>query len=225
MLTSFRTGDITGRPQIGEGKPRGVLHRSSIHPDHTKTQMLVLGTLFQCLDPVLTVAACLSSKPLFLSPMDKREEANTCDFLKPPTPCVGPSDFLTFSARERFASGNSDLLTDVNAYAECIRRRNEGASQSAVRAFCEEVRRFTLCHMQCDLLCYRTSFPLRPSETSLGSGMSYSLHSRLSTSFLHRALPRRHPSISTVQIRIWSRPSSSVDSGLALLVSPFLALQ
>jgi ATP-dependent RNA helicase DHX57 len=38
--------------------------------------MLVLGTIFRCLDPVLTVAAGLSCKPLFVSPMDRRDEAN-----------------------------------------------------------------------------------------------------------------------------------------------------
>ncbi len=39
------------------------------------SQMLILATVFQCLNPVLTMAACLSSKPVFLSPMDKRDEA------------------------------------------------------------------------------------------------------------------------------------------------------
>jgi hypothetical protein len=43
----------------------------------TQWQMLVLGTIFQCLEPILTIAACLASKPLFVSPMDKREEAAT----------------------------------------------------------------------------------------------------------------------------------------------------
>lgn len=38
-------------------------------------QILILGTIFQCLGPVLTIAASLSSKPLFLNPMDKRDEA------------------------------------------------------------------------------------------------------------------------------------------------------
>lgn len=38
-------------------------------------QMLILGAIFRCLDPILTIAAGLSSKPLFVSPMDKREEA------------------------------------------------------------------------------------------------------------------------------------------------------
>lgn len=42
--------------------------------------MLILATIFQCLDPVLTIAACLSSKPVFLSPMDKRDEATAYDY-------------------------------------------------------------------------------------------------------------------------------------------------
>lgn len=36
--------------------------------------MLVLGCVFRALDPVLTIAAMLSSKPLFTGPMEKREE-------------------------------------------------------------------------------------------------------------------------------------------------------
>ena len=45
-------------------------------------QMLILATIFQCLDPVLTIAACLSSKPAFLSPMDKRDEATAYDYFR-----------------------------------------------------------------------------------------------------------------------------------------------
>jgi ATP-dependent RNA helicase DHX57 len=37
--------------------------------------MLILGAMFRCLDPILTIAAGLSSKPLFVNPVDKREEA------------------------------------------------------------------------------------------------------------------------------------------------------
>ncbi|PIL31325.1 hypothetical protein GSI_06023 [Ganoderma sinense ZZ0214-1] len=93
-------------------------HMAMLPMDLRLGKMLILGTIFRCLGPVLTVAACLSSKPLFLSPMDKREEAN--------------------QARARFATGNSDLLTDVNAYEECLGLRNKGESQSAIRAFCEQ---------------------------------------------------------------------------------------
>lgn len=100
--------------------------------------MLVFGAMFQCLGPILTVAAILSSKPLFISPMDKREEANQS---------VIDSRFFDIPnfrcrARAKFALGNSDLLTDMNAYDECARMRESGASR--VRAFCEEVSIFHL---------------------------------------------------------------------------------
>ncbi|KAH8094722.1 P-loop containing nucleoside triphosphate hydrolase protein [Cristinia sonorae] len=101
----------------GEVTPLGQ-HLATLPLDLRLGKMLILGTIFQCLGPVLTVAACVSSKPLFLNPMDKREEASR--------------------ARERFTDGNSDLLTDVAAYNECLRRNSEGASQSAIRTFCEE---------------------------------------------------------------------------------------
>lgn len=101
-------------------------------------QMLILGTIFQCIDPVLTVAASLSSKSLFVSPMDKREEANRY-LLRLNTWNLAEVSLL-WRARERFARGNSDLLTDANAYSECIQLRNEGVKQSAIRVFCEEVR-------------------------------------------------------------------------------------
>ncbi|KAH9932077.1 P-loop containing nucleoside triphosphate hydrolase protein [Epithele typhae] len=93
-------------------------HMAMLPMDLRLGKMLVLGTVFRCLGPVLTVAACLSSKPLFMSPMDKREEAN--------------------QARARFNTANSDLLTDVNAYEECLKMRNDGASHSAIRAFCDQ---------------------------------------------------------------------------------------
>ena len=48
---------------------------ASIPVDLRLAKMLVLGAIFRCLDPVLSIAAILSSKPLFLSPMDKRNEA------------------------------------------------------------------------------------------------------------------------------------------------------
>ncbi|KAG9044048.1 hypothetical protein FS837_008842 [Tulasnella sp. UAMH 9824] len=66
-------------------------------------------------NPVLTVAASLSSKPLFFSPTDKRDEAK--------------------QARQRFATGNSDLLTDVRAYDKCMSLRSSGRSEQ--QKFCD----------------------------------------------------------------------------------------
>lgn len=78
------------------------------------SKMLVLGTIFKVLDPVLTIAALLSSKPLFTSPLDRRDEAKR--------------------ARESFATARSDLLTDVRAYDAVSKLRG-----SEARKFCEQV--------------------------------------------------------------------------------------
>ena len=51
---------------------------SMIPVDLRLAKMMVLGTIFKCLDPVLTIAAILSSKPLFTSPMEKRDESKKC---------------------------------------------------------------------------------------------------------------------------------------------------
>ncbi|KAH7923230.1 P-loop containing nucleoside triphosphate hydrolase protein [Leucogyrophana mollusca] len=113
----------SGLEELGAVDQAGQLtalgrHISMLPVDLRLGKMLVLGTIFRCLDPILTIAACLSSKPLFVSPMDKREEAN--------------------QARLRFDTDNSDLLTDVNAYNEYMRLRSEPKSQRASRTFCEE---------------------------------------------------------------------------------------
>lgn len=93
-------------------------HVSMLPVDLRLGKMLVLGTIFQVIDPILTVVACLSSKPLFINPMDKRDEAT--------------------QARLRFGEDKSDLLTDVNAYSECMRLQSEGKNHKALRHFCEE---------------------------------------------------------------------------------------
>ncbi|KAH9934840.1 P-loop containing nucleoside triphosphate hydrolase protein [Fomitopsis serialis] len=101
----------------GELTPLGR-HMAMLPVDLRLGKMMILGTIFQCLGPTLTIAAMLSSKPLFVSPMERRDEAT--------------------QARACFATGNSDLLTDMHAYDECLRLRDEGRSQHNIRAFCEE---------------------------------------------------------------------------------------
>ena len=105
-------------------------------------------------------------------------------------PCflVVSSTYPHGSARERFGKGNSDLLTDVNAYDECVRRRNEGASQSSMRSFCEEVS-VTDCVWGNDevIVSDRILYPQMPSEMLPGSVMIYFLHSCPSISFLRQS--------------------------------------
>lgn len=59
-------------------------------------KLMLFGAIFQCLDSVLTICACLSHKSPFVSPFSKRQQAD--------------------SRKRQFAIGNSDHLTVLNAY-------------------------------------------------------------------------------------------------------------
>ncbi|GFZ45856.1 hypothetical protein JCM24511_03588 [Saitozyma sp. JCM 24511] len=114
--TLMDLGIVEGRDQKSRLTALGR-HVSMIPVDVRLAKMLVLAAVFRCLDPVLTIAALLSSKPLFTSPMDKRDQSKR--------------------ARESFARGKSDLLTDVNAY-DAVAALRKTSGQSAVRNFCEQ---------------------------------------------------------------------------------------
>ncbi|CAA7264809.1 unnamed protein product [Cyclocybe aegerita] len=114
LLTLEEVGAID---QSGKLTPLGK-HMSMLPMDVRLAKMLILAAIFQCLGPVVTVVALLSSKPLFVSPMERRDEANT--------------------ARARFAHGDSDLLTDAKAFDECMQMRKDSKSSAAIRSFCEE---------------------------------------------------------------------------------------
>ncbi|TDL28076.1 P-loop containing nucleoside triphosphate hydrolase protein [Rickenella mellea] len=109
--------DLGAIDQAGDLTALGQ-HMALVPVDLRLSKMLILGTIFCCLDPVLTIAACLSSKPISLSPPDKREEAH--------------------AARQRFSTGKSDLLTDCHIFNEYMRLRSRGESNSAIRTFCEQ---------------------------------------------------------------------------------------
>ena len=51
-------------------------HLSCLPLDPRLGKSLLLGAVFQCLDPVLTIAAGLSLRSPFVAPMDKRDEAD-----------------------------------------------------------------------------------------------------------------------------------------------------
>lgn len=53
-------------------------HLAGLPVDLKLGKLLVLGIMFNCLSSALNIAACLASKPLFLSPQEQREEAKQC---------------------------------------------------------------------------------------------------------------------------------------------------
>jgi ATP-dependent RNA helicase DHX29 len=83
-------------------------------------KLLLLGTIFRCLDMALTVAAILSSKSPFVAPFGQRAQADT--------------------VRMGFRRGDSDLLTVYNAYLAwkriCQGGTGSGSGQEA--QFCRK---------------------------------------------------------------------------------------
>lgn len=71
-------------------------HLSALPVDVRIGKLIIFGAIFQCLDSTLTIAACLSHKSPFVSPFNKRTEAE--------------------SRKREFAICNSDHLTCLAAY-------------------------------------------------------------------------------------------------------------
>eukprot|EP00455_Lapot_gusevi_P006024 TRINITY_DN12576_c0_g1_i2.p1 TRINITY_DN12576_c0_g1~~TRINITY_DN12576_c0_g1_i2.p1 ORF type:complete len:353 (+),score=89.35 TRINITY_DN12576_c0_g1_i2:57-1115(+) len=70
-------------------------------------KMLIYSAMFGCLTPIATIAAILSSPPLFFSPIDKRDEAN--------------------AARQSFGRHKSDHLTLLNAFQHWQKLKQEAS--------------------------------------------------------------------------------------------------
>ncbi|XP_039498488.1 putative ATP-dependent RNA helicase DHX57 [Drosophila santomea] len=88
-------------------------HLAALPVDVRIGKLMLYGAIFQCLDSVLTIAACLSNKSPFVSPLNKRTEADKC--------------------KRMFSLGNSDHLTVLNAYRKWLdvaRRGNYAASRN-----------------------------------------------------------------------------------------------
>ncbi|XP_075003593.1 putative ATP-dependent RNA helicase DHX57 isoform X4 [Calonectris borealis] len=85
-------------------------HLASLPVDVRIGKLMLFGTIFRCLDPALTIAASLAFKSPFVSPWDKREEAN--------------------KKKLEFAVGNSDYLALLQAYKGWRLSIKEGSQSS-----------------------------------------------------------------------------------------------
>ncbi|XP_064538961.1 putative ATP-dependent RNA helicase DHX57 [Drosophila montana] len=88
-------------------------HLSALPVDVRIGKLMLYGAIFQCLDSVLTIAACLSNKSPFVSPLNKRVEAD--------------------KRKRQFALDHSDHLTVLNAYRKWLvvaKRGHYGASRN-----------------------------------------------------------------------------------------------
>ncbi|KAE8388656.1 P-loop containing nucleoside triphosphate hydrolase protein [Aspergillus alliaceus] len=71
---------------------------SMIPADLRCAKLMVYGSIFSCIDTCITISAILTVKSPFVSPRDKREEAD--------------------AAKASFSRGDGDLLTDLSAYQQ-----------------------------------------------------------------------------------------------------------
>ncbi|KAH3859109.1 hypothetical protein DPMN_101756 [Dreissena polymorpha] len=99
----------------GELTPLGY-HLGTLPVDVRIGKLMLLGAIFRCLDPALTIAACLSFKSPFLTPFGKKHEAT--------------------EKKLEFAAGNSDHLTMLNAYNGWLDARRRGNAEAY--HFCQD---------------------------------------------------------------------------------------
>eukprot|EP00177_Eucheuma_denticulatum_P006762 GFKZ01012289.1.p1 GENE.GFKZ01012289.1~~GFKZ01012289.1.p1 ORF type:complete len:1366 (-),score=200.61 GFKZ01012289.1:915-5012(-) len=91
-------------------------HLTGLPVDARIGKLLIFGSLFSCVDAVLTIAATISERSPFYAPFDRREEAR--------------------AARLPFVWGKSDLLTHVKAFNAWRELQESGAGYAAENEFC-----------------------------------------------------------------------------------------
>eukprot|EP00529_Nitzschia_sp_RCC80_P019585 CAMPEP_0113502964 /NCGR_PEP_ID=MMETSP0014_2-20120614/33872_1 /TAXON_ID=2857 /ORGANISM="Nitzschia sp." /LENGTH=430 /DNA_ID=CAMNT_0000397861 /DNA_START=1 /DNA_END=1290 /DNA_ORIENTATION=+ /assembly_acc=CAM_ASM_000159 len=105
-------------------------HLAAIPVDPRVGKCLIYASLFGCVDPLLTLAATMSSRSPFLSPFDQRDQAD--------------------EARKKFAVEGSDHLTILQAFEQWTELRQKGKGNKAVNEFLKEnfLGRLTLQQME-----------------------------------------------------------------------------
>ncbi|XP_067430535.1 ATP-dependent RNA helicase DHX29 [Thunnus thynnus] len=91
-------------------------HLASLPVNVKIGKMLIYGAILGCLEPIATIAAAITEKSPFSTPMNRKEEANL--------------------AKAALALANSDHLTIYNAYLGWKNSQNEG--QRAEMSFCRK---------------------------------------------------------------------------------------
>ena len=86
-------------------------HLATLPVDPRVGKMMIYGALFGCMDPALTIAASMSARSPFVSPFDKRDEAD--------------------EARKKFADDSSDHLATLNAFTKWKNIRQKKGDRAA----------------------------------------------------------------------------------------------
>uniref|UniRef100_G3SQK4 Putative ATP-dependent RNA helicase DHX57 n=1 Tax=Loxodonta africana TaxID=9785 RepID=G3SQK4_LOXAF len=107
--SKIRLRDLGALTQDEKLTPLGY-HLASLPVDVRIGKLMLFGSIFRCLDPALTIAASLAFKSPFVSPWDKKEEAN--------------------QKKLEFAFANSDYLALLQAYKGWQLSTKEGVRAS-----------------------------------------------------------------------------------------------
>ncbi|KAI1005660.1 putative ATP-dependent RNA helicase [Podosphaera aphanis] len=113
--------DLLGRIGALDGDELTALgrHLSMIPADLRCGKLMVYGAMFGCLEACVTIAAILTVKSPFVSPLEKREESK--------------------AARARFAQNHGDLIGDLRAFEQWNEMtRDTSMRQGQVRKWCSE---------------------------------------------------------------------------------------
>lgn len=93
-------------------------HLATLPVDPRVGKMMIYGALFGCADPLLTLAAAMSSRSPFMSPFDLRDQAD--------------------EARKTFAVAGSDHLTILNAFNQWSELRQKKGGNRVVQSFLKD---------------------------------------------------------------------------------------
>ncbi|KAG0323991.1 ATP-dependent RNA helicase dhx29 [Dissophora globulifera] len=107
--------DVRALTKAEDLTPLGV-HLCNLPVDVHIGKMILFGSIFKCLDPILTIAAMLSFKSPFVTPFGAEDEAD--------------------AAKARFKLADSDMLTWYNAYLGW--RQAYQAKPSRIHDFCRK---------------------------------------------------------------------------------------
>lgn len=110
-------GALAGTDDDGEGRLTPLGRSLSALPVHVKLgKLMIYGAIFQCLDPILTIAAMMECRSIFVVPYGKQKESQ--------------------AARQSFMKHQSDLLTDLHAF-QCWEREKSRGNQYE-KQFCRK---------------------------------------------------------------------------------------
>ncbi|KAJ5423476.1 hypothetical protein N7491_008692 [Penicillium cf. griseofulvum] len=134
-VASFLANTITPPESIAVEGALNFLHRvgaldhdrltalgrylSMIPADLRCAKLMIYGSIFGCMEPCLTIAAMLTVKSPFVSPRDKRDEANAAK--------------ASFSRQ-----GDGDLLTDLSAYQAWSERSRSQGGYWGTQSWCAD---------------------------------------------------------------------------------------